>query len=203
METLSKDKNKISVNEYVNVKDIKKNFIYTKDNYIIGFLRIPFINIALLNKTVLDSRTNNMKAAWKGDKKRFNYISLPREIDLDQYKEFLNKKYKNELEHLGRRKIISLMSLEGTKLSTSGENFEHLQYAKLWEPIGSNLKNAEDILTDRLIDYKQRYDLAGTSAEILNEKELTILCNLFKNAAQAAFDVVDSNLMWSNITMIG
>lgn len=198
----NRELNKISVNEYLNVKDIKKTFIYTKDNYIIGFLKIPFVNIALLDRNILESRTNNMKASWKGDRKRFTYISLPREIDLDQYKNFLKNKYANELENLGRRKILSLMILEGTKLSTSGENFEHLQYVKIWEPIGNNLKNAEDILKSRLGDFKQRYDLAGTSAEILNENDLVILCNLFKNSAQAAHDVQIKNLMWSNITMI-
>lgn len=197
-----KGKKKISVNDYVNVKDIKKNYIYTKDNYIIGFLKVPFVNIALLNRNVLESRTNNMKALWKGDKKKFNYISLPRELDLDQYKGFLKDRYANELENLGRRKILSLMILEGTKLSTSGENFEHLQYVKVWEPVGNNLKNAEDVLRDRMIDYKQRYDMAGTSAEVLSERELIILCNLFSNSAQAAFEVVNDNLRWSPITLI-
>jgi len=192
----------ITVNEYVNVKNIRNEFIYTKDGYIIGFLKIPFVNIGLLSREALRARTSNMTAAWNGDKKDFTYISLPRELDLDNYKGFLKDKYTQEIENIGRRKILSLMILEGTKLSTSGENYEHLQYIKLWEPVGTNIKRAEEILKERLQDYRIRFSLAGSEPEILKKSDLVKLCNLFSNSNQASYENVEKNMMYTPITLI-
>lgn len=192
----------VTANDYVNVKDIKKNFIYTKDGYLIGFLKVPFVNIGLLSKEALKARTANMTASWNGDKKDFDYISLPRELDLDNYKGFLKEKYTQELDNIGRRKILSLMILEGTKLSTSGENYEHLQYIKLWEPVGNNVKRAEDILNERLNDYRIRFTLAGSEPEIVKETDLVKLCNLFSNSNQASYENVEKNMMYTPVTLI-
>lgn len=193
----------ITANDWVNVKDIKGNIIYTKNNYLIGFLKLSFVNIALMDLMELEAKTKNMVATWNGDRKDFVYMSLPRELDLDKYKNFLKEKHTNEIEHLGRRRILSMLIIEGTKLSTSGENYEHLQYVKLWEPIENNIKRAEETLRERLSDYKSRFQLSGSEVEILGEIELTKLCNLFANSNQASYEIVDKNLAYTPITLVG
>lgn len=42
---------KQSVNSYINVADIKGNVLYTKDNYIISFLKLSTISITTMSKT--------------------------------------------------------------------------------------------------------------------------------------------------------
>ena len=39
-----------TANEFVNVKDIKGNFLYTKDDYIFGYVRLYQFNLDLLSR---------------------------------------------------------------------------------------------------------------------------------------------------------
>ena len=82
----------ITANDFVDVKDIKGMFLYTKSNKIFSYLRIYPFNLDLLTTEDRRNLTNRLAAAFDGDRKNFMYCTLPRELDLDGYKIFLKEK---------------------------------------------------------------------------------------------------------------
>ena len=78
-----------TANEFVNVKDIKRKFLYTKDGYVMVYLRIYPYNLDLLSQEERRAKAAALAASFDGDRKDFVYFTFPREIDLDKYKNTL------------------------------------------------------------------------------------------------------------------
>ncbi|PNH18540.1 hypothetical protein B6K86_09150 [Lachnospiraceae bacterium] len=175
-----------SANAIVNVLDVDDYFLYTKDGYLIGFLRIGNINIELLSREELNTMTQRLAMSFEGDRQNFDYFTLPSQVNLDPNKDFLKEKHQ-ATDDLGKRKGLNLMLQELTILSTSGENFEHQHFIRIWKKIGTNIKDTQNELTIRLGEFRDRYVQAGISCEILRGKDIIKLCNLFGNPQQAPF----------------
>ncbi|MBS6953499.1 MAG: hypothetical protein KH230_09720 [Enterocloster asparagiformis] len=179
-------KTELSANELTNVKDIKGNFLYSKDGYIFSYLKVHYFNLELLSADERRTLIEKMALSFQADHKNFDYLTLPREIDLDDYKQYLKKLHQGE-DNIGKRRILAIMLQEAADLSLSGENYEHQHFIKIWEPIGGNEKDAKRELMSRLEDFKIRYEACGIRTDILDEAEIIKLCNLFGNSQQVAY----------------
>lgn len=188
--------------EFVNVKDIKGQFLYTKDGYIICFLRVYPYNLDLLSGEEKRSKTNVLSASFEGDRKDFAYLAYPREIDLDSYKNQLKKQYNNELASIGRKRLLREMIMEANELATSGENYEHQHFIRLWKYAGSNTADAENEIRTRMAEFKERYGSAGIETEIMKDQDILKLCNLFGNSIQAPFASTNSSMTYEPITKL-
>lgn len=191
-----------SLNELVNVKDIKGRYLYTKNGYVMGYLQIYPFNLDLVPKEEQIARINVMAKSFDEDRKDFVYQSFPREIDLDGYKDFLKRKYQEEIESVGRRRLLAEMMREAVKLSTSGENYEHQHYIKIWKLIGSNQNDAVSQLRERIEEFKVRYEMAGIHTEILEYEQIIKLCNLYGNITQISYENVSDNSIYTPITQL-
>lgn len=186
----------VTANEYTNVKDVKGNFLYTKDGYAIIYLRVFPYNLDLVANAERRAKTDVLSASFDGDRKNFDYFSVPRELDLDDYKTYLSNAYQSEQDgkySLGRRKILRVMLKEAHLLSTSGENYEHQHFMKLWAFLGSTPKDACHSLLERAEEFRQRYDAVGIKTEILDEVNIIKVCNLFGNGSQAPYESFSSD----------
>ncbi len=193
----------MTANEFVNVRDIRGGFLYTRDNYVFGYLRIHYFNLDLLSQEERRGKTNALSASFGGNRKPFVYMSFPREIDLDLYKNDLKKRYNEEMSDLGRKHILQELIHEAIELATSGENYEHQHFIKLWEKTGSENREAEGTLKGRLEELKTAYESIGVPVDILSrEPEVIRLCNLFGNAVQAPYDEVGKNTHYEMLTVI-
>lgn len=194
------EKKQLTANQLTNVKEIKKSFLYSKDNHIFGYLRVHFYNIDLLSKEERRNKTNMLASAFEGDHKDFAYLSYPREIDLDFYKENLKKKYSEELSNIGKKHILQEMIMEAVEISSNGENYEHQHFIKLWQLIGPDKNDSENQLRNRLEDFKAKFEAAGIHVEILTEEEdIMKLCNLFANTNQAPYEQYGKNQVYEPI----
>lgn len=193
----------MTANEFVNVKDIKGGFLYTRDQYVFGFLRIHYFNLDLLSQEERRSKTNALSASFGGSRKPFVYMSFPREIDIDLYKNDLKRRYSEEMFDLGRKHILQELIYEAIELATCGENYEHQHFIKIWEKAGVQNREAENVLRERLETMKVAYEGIGVSVDILSrEPEIIKLCNLFGNAIQAPYDQVGQNSRYEMLTVI-
>jgi len=191
-----------TANEFTAVKDIKDNFLYTKDNYIFGYLKVENFNIDLLSIDEKRQKTEQLSRALGEDRKNFSYVSFPRELDLDEYKNFLKNAYQDELDSIGKRGLISILIKEANDLSTSGENFEHQHFIKVWAYIGKNENDARHEIITRLEDFKEKYNLVGVKSSILDSTAIIKLCNLFGNAMQAAYEIVEDNMYYTKMSTL-
>lgn len=184
VEELSKERK--TANSLVEVADVENCFLYRKDDYILGYLRIGSINLELLSAEELQILTQRLSMSFEGDRDNFDYFTLPSQVNLDPNKDFI-KEIRQGTDDIGKRKGLTLMMQEMTRLSTSGENFEHQHIIKIWKKIGSNIKDTEKDLRNRLSDFRERYQAVGIPCEILKDKEIIKLCNLFGNPLQAPY----------------
>ena len=120
----------ITANDFVDVKDIKGMFLYTKSNKIFSYLRIYPFNLDLLTTEDRRNLTNRLAAAFDGDRKNFMYCTLPRELDLDGYKIFLKEK-RQAAETLGKKRIIDELIKKATdSITDHGRGFFHHRGSK-------------------------------------------------------------------------
>ena len=187
----------LTANELTNVKDIKNNLIYTKDNYIISYLKLATINIDLLSKLEKEAKCEVLTAEFKGENKPFSILVIPRTIDMENYISDLNNRYDEELHNVTRRKILSEMIREATEKVLDNNNYEHQFYIQLWEKYDtSNLEYAEKILHERMNDIKNRYESIAVNTTELDNVELIRLCNLFANSSRAMFYSINEAEMY-------
>lgn len=191
----------ITANEFVNVKDIRRNFLYTRDGYIMMYLRIYPYNLDLLSQEERRSKATALAASFDGDRKDFAYFTFPREIDLDKYKQTLKKQYSEEFTSLGRRHLLAELIQEATELATAGENYEHQHFIKLWKMVTADRTDSEHELRVRAEEFRQRYENAGIHAEILEANDILKMCNHFANPIQAPFEN-QSATFYENITKL-
>ena len=187
--------------DFLDFADVNDIFLYRKDGYIMSYLRIYPYNFNLLSEEEQEAETEKLSANFRDDRKDFIYFSLPRELDLDDYKNFLKEKHKQEIEKIGRRHIISVLMKQAAYLSASGENYEHQHFVRIWKKSSDRAK-AEEALRERIMEFKSRYIESGIKVEILDEKEILKLCNLFSNAAQANYDVQEYDEIYAPLMQL-
>ena len=164
------------------------------------YLRVFPFNLNLKSKPERQGITKNLVAEFQGDNKDFMYFSLPREIDLDKYKNLLKKKHQDEM-NIGKRHILAEMMVECAMLSTSGENYEHQHFIKIWKK-GKDKTSVENDLKERLKDIQTWYRNVGIETSILSGADIVKLCNLFGNSLQASFESVSDNTMYTPVTQL-
>jgi len=177
-------------NDFTNVKDIKDIFLYTKDNFIMCYLQVYPLNIDLMTKEDLKAKTEHFTSTFKDDRKKFVYFTLPREIDLDQYKNELKEIYNDEMANPGRKRILREMILECVELSSNEENYEHQHFIKIWGKIGLHKEDTERELKERIEEFKTRYLMNEITVEIIKGQKILKMCNLFSNAIQAPYEML-------------
>lgn len=195
----SRDK---TANEFTNVKDIKKIYLYSKDGYIFSYLRIHFLNLDLLPTEEKKSKAAALAASFESDRKDFVYTAYPREIDLDKYKNEIKQRYREEDHNLGKKHILQEMLLEATDLATNGENYEHQHFIKIWKKVSTNKQDAEVEVKNRIEEMKSRYTNIGITAEILQAQDIIKMCNLYGNGLQASYEVTNNNFVYESITQL-
>lgn len=186
------------VSDFVDAVDARDIYLYRKDGYILSFLRIMPFNLELLSDEEKEALNESLTARIRDNRKNFTYASFPREVDLDGYKKSIKERHRQEFV-IGRRYLLSCMMRQATEL-TLGGNYEHQLFLKIWE-INSNKEKAEELLENRISMFQSIYQENGIECEVLREKEIIKLCNLFGNALQANFERAADNaqytpLMW-------
>ena len=184
-----KNERKMTANEFTNVKDIKKIYLYTKDGYVFCYLRIYSFNLDLLSPEEKRQLTASLAASFDGDRKDFVYFTFPREIDLDKYKSTLKAKYTEEMASLGRKHILRIMLQEAAELATNGE-----------KKVSVERSDAEQEIRQRIEEFRARYAAAGIPCEIMQAPDILKMCNLFGNALQAPFETSTNHLGYEAIT---
>ena len=70
------DNNKETAQDFVNVKDIKDKFLYTRDGKIISYIQINPIDINLLSKREKQTLARTLTAELTSERKTFKFIAV-------------------------------------------------------------------------------------------------------------------------------
>lgn len=199
MEKIQKEQ---TVRDFVDAADVRREYLYRKDGYIMMYLRVYPYNLELMGREERRAKTDNLTATFKDDRKDFDYFTLPREIDMDKYKQLLKEKHQQEM-NIGKRHLLNMMMEQCAKIVMNRDNYEHQHFIKIWQLANkTNRKSVEEALSERMKGFEARYKGVGIHCEILQESEIIKLCNLFGNNLQAGYENVDNNVLYAPIPFL-
>ena len=80
-----KNKNTQSLNQFLNIKDIKGNYLYTLDEQVISFIKVNPMNIELLSDKELESKMDFASIEFSNEQFPYKIIVIPRAVDISDY----------------------------------------------------------------------------------------------------------------------
>jgi hypothetical protein len=163
--------------EFINVMDIKDNFLYTLDGYVMSYINITPLSIELLSEKEKENLEISITAEFRNLDKPFKFIAASRPVDisglLEEYKKIISES-DNQVQKILLRKEIYVMS----DYALSGEVLQRKFYIMLWEKYRSGI---EDELLKRTKDFAKRFENNNIKSSILGKSEIITVINLINN----------------------
>ncbi|WDV44057.1 hypothetical protein PV797_11005 [Clostridiaceae bacterium M8S5] len=164
--------------DFINIIDIKDNFLYTKDGYIMSYFKIQPISIELLSEREKENLCNMLTAELSSIEELFKFLAISRPVDisklLEEYTELLHNSTDQIQKTLLRKEIF-----EVNDYALSGDVVERQFYIVLWQKCN---EGAESHLLKRTKEFMKRFDSCGINCTLLKEGEILGLCSLVNNS---------------------
>lgn len=181
-----KNKSK-SLNEFLNIKNIDENFLYTLDNKVITFIKVYPINTELFSEEELENKMDSMSVEFSNEQYAYSIFVIPRKVDISEYvkeQEELKKNIQDEISI----KIVEKRIIATHELVADKNIIENEFYLYIWEEDSDNVK--EKILK-RANNWKKRFKDCGFETEILEKTQIILLAKSFTIPEFARKESVD------------
>lgn len=162
--------------EFINVKNIHNNMLYTNDGFAISYIRINNISIDLYSKNEKSMLVRQLTSELSDIVHPFKFIALSRPVDISPIIHELNEDLK---EADGTQKVLLRKEItEMSNYALSGEIVERQFYISIWE----SCDNDGDLdLIRRAHILAEKFSSNGIVANVVDEKEIVKILNLINN----------------------
>lgn len=175
---------KMTANEFVNVKDIKDKFLYTLDGHIITYLKITPISIDLLSDNEKKTLKKILTAELSSINEMFKFLAVSRPVDIapliNDYSDILSSTTDPIQKDLLRNEMMAM-----SNYALSGEVVERQFYIMLWDVYEPDI---EKELAKRAYEFQSRLESGKVRCNILKQQEIARLCNLINNPSYVHFE---------------
>lgn len=175
-----------TANEFVNVKDIKGKYLYTRDNLVICYLKVNSISIDLFSKSEKQQLIRQLTANMSGIQHPFKFLAVSRPVDITPLISELSSALATS--DPKQKELLKQEILEMTTFALSGEVVERQFYIVLWEKAEDG---AEKDLLVKAKDFVGNFSDCGISCDILEQQDIVRLCNLVNNPAYMHLEDTD------------
>ena len=177
IKTLLNRKKNITLNEFLNIKDIpkNKNYLLTLDNQLMMFIKVYPINIDLLSEEELEAKMDMMSIEFSSEQYPYKMIVIPRAVDISEHiheQENLKDKCEDDVS----QKIVENRIKFTTNLVADKDIIENEFYILIWT---KEEENAETEINKRANQWINRLRNCEYQAEILKEKDIILLAKSF------------------------
>lgn len=170
-----RNKNTQSLNQFLNIKDIKGNYLYTLDEQVISFIKVNPMNIELLSDKELESKMDFASIEFSNEQFPYKIIVIPRAVDISDYireqEELRNKLTDDVCIEIINNRIIST-----TEMIENKNIIENEFYIMIFD---ANKDNIEIELNKRANNWISRLKNCGLKSEILEERDIILLVKSF------------------------
>ena len=170
-----RNKNTQSLNEFLNIKNIKENYLYTLDEQVISFIKVNPMNIELLSDKELEAKMDSSSIEFSNEHYPYKIIVVPRAVDISDYireqEELRNKLTDDTCIEIINNRIIST-----TEMIENKNIIENEFYIMIYD---SNKDNIEIELNKRANNWVGRLKNCGLKSEILEERDIILLIKSF------------------------
>ena len=172
----TKNISEITANEFINVRDICGNFLYTRDGLTMCYLKLTPVSIDLYSKTEKRNIVHTLTAEMSSTQFPFKFIAVSRPVDISPLlSELSSLLYTNDAK---QKDLLKAEIVEMSNFAMSGEVVERQFYISLWE---KSVEGAERDLLNRARLMAENFNGSRVSCEILEQQEIVRLCNLVNN----------------------
>ena len=162
--------------EFINIKDIKDRFLYTKDGMTLIFLRLHAISIDLYSKSEKSVLIKQLTAELSDIQYPFKFMAVSRPVDISPLINDLTAMLKNSDEK--RKELLRQEILQMSSYALSGEIVERQFYISLWDKYEDGI---EKDIYKRAALLAEKFTTNGIGCEVIGEKEIVRLINLVHN----------------------
>lgn len=169
----------ISANEFINVKDIRDRFLYTRDGQIIAYIKVNPISVDLFSENEKEQMCRSLTAELSSSRKSFKFLAVSRPVDISplisDYSNLLTQTTDQIQKQLLRNEMMVM-----SNYATSGEVVERQFYLMLWEKYSEGI---EQSLSKRCYEFMSKFESSNFRCSFIKEDEIIRLCNLINNPA--------------------
>ncbi|MEG0894496.1 MAG: hypothetical protein RSE93_02195 [Oscillospiraceae bacterium] len=172
-----KQKNNIknlSVNEYINLADIRGEFLYSKDNYIWQFIKVEPVSTALMTLNEKSAFVKKLTLEISPMRIPFKILFLTRPTDVRRLVNYYENIKFNTTDQKKRENLTKTIHFF-SNMATSNETLERQAFIALWTN-----KKEEDIKT-KTIEFRNALTNAGVKCNICDQVDITNMIGLFYN----------------------
>jgi CxxC motif-containing protein len=166
-----------SCNDEINIKDIRNNFLYTKNEKIMLYIKIQPLNINLLSDKEQEQIIKTLAGELSSEIKEMKFFSISRPVDVGDLVEDLRKIQNESLDQV-QKTLLSKHINETIKLTFTGDAVERQNFLIIWQDI---TEYAEKDLLKRAMDLVNKFASCNIKSEILEEQYIIQLCSGFTN----------------------
>lgn len=164
-----------SLNEFLNIKDIKRNYLYTLDNQIVVFIKVNPINIELLSDGELERKMDSEAIEFSNEQYPYKIMVIPRAVDISEHireQEQLKKTLDDDvcIEIINNRIIATMEIVENKNI------IENEFYIMLYDNYRDNIEHE---LNKRVNSWINRLNNCELKCEVLEEREIILLMKSF------------------------
>lgn len=174
-----KNKQELATADIINIKDIQKNFLYSKDYKVYCYIKVETRNCKLLTDIELETLINQMSVELSTIQQQFFLYFSNRPANTNKLIEDQTKMYE-ETDNFKKKEVLLNTINETYKISSTGEALEKQAYIVLFED--SNNDYAEEDLLKRASDIINKLQSLKFSSKLLEEREIIQLSNSFINS---------------------
>ena len=148
-----KSKNKeelaqITANEFVNVKDIRGNFLYTRDNLALAYLKIYPISTELFSKNEKRLIAKQLTVSLSSAQYPFQLLAVSRPVDISPLLSELSATLTSSSD-VKQKELLKQEIVEMGAFALSGEVVERQFYIKIWDRVSDGVER--DLLQKLLL----------------------------------------------------
>ena len=164
-----------SINEFLNIKDIKKNYLYTLDEQVILFIKVNPINIELLSDEELEQKMDVGAIEFSLEQYPYKILVIPRAVDISEHIRE-QEELKNKLQDDICIKIINNRIISTSELVENKNIIENEFYIMIFDKTKENIENE---LNKRANNWLSRLKNLGFSSTVLEERDIILLVKSF------------------------
>ena len=172
---------KESSNLFLNIRDVRNNFIYTIDDKVISIIKIFPKNCKLMSKSEKLSHATSLTQNFSSELKPFKLYFTNRPVDLQKNQDYQANLMDRET-NSDKFALLNKRSKSFGILSTTGKALESEAYIEIFE---TNHEYAEQELIKRLNDIQMKFTNSGYKTEVLEESSIIQLIQGYTNPSVA------------------
>lgn len=164
-----------TLNEFLNIKNIEDNFLYTLDGQVILFMKVNPINTDLFSEEELENKMDSMSIEFSNEQNPYSIFIIPRKVDIA---DFINEQQelKRNLQDDASIQIVEKRIIFTHELVADKNIIENEFYLCIW---CEDKENARENLIKRANNWKRRFKNCDFDTEILNKTEIILMVKSF------------------------